>query len=160
MVPEQRSIGFRMLGFHPIHRDMVYLRDNNKPRLVMYNVREKTLEIATVIASENSSWGLQIVPYVIPWWPSPVPTRCNFRKEYLNITVTVIGTGVDTLTLKVGSFTTVKQLKQELEEKKGHRQLGRVLHFDGRVLYDDDKWIADYGIKDNSNITLERQTFL
>ena len=75
--------------------------------------------------------------------------------------MTVIGTGVDTLTLKVGSFTTIKQLKQELEEKKGHRQLGRVLHFDGRVLYDDDdKWLADYGIKDNSNITLERRTFL
>lgn len=60
---------------------------------------------------------------------------------------------VDTFTVKVGSLTTVKQLKQELEEKQGPAQY--ELYFDAQVLEDDDKWLTDYGIKDKSEIYID-----
>lgn len=152
MVPKQPFIpsSFQIVGFHPIHGDIVFLQDDdvyNNPRyIVMCNVRLKTLEIATKIPFENSPgvcWVAgEIFPYVIPWWPTPVPRRLDYREECLNVTVN----GVDTFTVKVGCLTTLKQLKQEL----GTGQY--ELYFDGRVLDDDDRWITRYGIKDKSEI--------
>lgn len=162
MVPKQPlSISsFHIVGFHPIYRDIVYLEHSDvysdEPRyIVMCNVRERTLETAAKIPFENSHgvpWVVEgICPYVIPWWPTPVQARLNYREEHLNITVI----GVDTFTVKVGCLISVKQLKQKLEEEKGHEGQYELLHFDGRVLEDDDKWLTDYGIKDKSVIYVD-----
>ncbi|KAL6142903.1 hypothetical protein ACLB2K_061178 [Fragaria x ananassa] len=162
MVPKQPlSISsFHIVGFHPIHRDIVYLEHSDiysdEPRyIVMCNARERTLETAAKIPFENShrvSWVTEgICPYVIPWWPTPVQARLNYREEYLNITVI----GVDTFTVKVGCLSSVKQLKQKLEEEKGQEGQYELLHFDGQVLEDDDKWLMDYGIKDKSVIYVD-----
>ena len=83
--------------------------------------------------------------------PTPVQARLNYCEEYLNITVI----GVDTFTVKVGRLSSVKQLKQKLEEEKGQEGQYEMLHFDGQVLEDDDKWLTDYGIKDKSVIYVD-----
>lgn len=147
---------FKIVGFHQNHGDIVFLQFNSvhsHPRCIfMCNLRRKTLEIATKIPFEKSPnevywWSSKgIHPYVIPWWPTPVPRKLDYHEEYFNVTVI----GVDTFTVNVGSLTTVKQLKQELEKRQGPAQY--KLYFDAQILQDDDKWLTGYGIKDKSEI--------
>lgn len=55
------------VGFHRNDKDILYL--TFREHIVMCNIREKTLEVATKI-----SWGSKyIYQFVLPWWPTPVP---------------------------------------------------------------------------------------
>ncbi|PRQ41726.1 putative F-box domain-containing protein [Rosa chinensis] len=92
-ITKEKSGKLDVLGFHPSNEDVVYLKFPE--HIIMCNLRKKTLEKSPVdphtniqfdfscnIDEETFSFGRRtnIHPYVLPWWPTPVP-RINQPKE-------------------------------------------------------------------------------
>ncbi|XP_050105177.1 uncharacterized protein LOC126584852 isoform X1 [Malus sylvestris] len=60
------------LGFHPNYKDIIYLDDYSQ--VLMCNLSARTLELVPGIPSFGIYLDQQgIHPFVLPWWPTPVP---------------------------------------------------------------------------------------
>ncbi|XP_062002098.1 uncharacterized protein LOC133719920 [Rosa rugosa] len=89
-ITKEKSRKLDVLGFLPSNEDIIYLKFPEQ--IVMCNLRENTLEKSPVDPPINIRFGFScyvsqfavdrsttIYPYVLPWWPTPVP-RINKPK--------------------------------------------------------------------------------
>ncbi|XP_016651040.1 PREDICTED: uncharacterized protein LOC103337164 [Prunus mume] len=60
------------IGFHPTIEDTIYV---DAMKIIRWNFGAGMFEFVPEIRSRDTSWNLNYIhPFVLPWWPTPVPS--------------------------------------------------------------------------------------
>ena len=60
------------IGFHPSIGDTIYV---DAKKITRWNFGARMFELVPEIPSQDSRWNLNYIhPFVLPWWPTPVPS--------------------------------------------------------------------------------------